>query len=65
MQEAREELLYAPCSLHAKQRPSPWIMEVFQWCHPIPEKNNKEYVKITQFSSTIYLPALAALLTIH
>jgi hypothetical protein len=37
----------------------------FQWCHPIPENKNKEYVRNTQFSSTIYLPALAALLTVH
>jgi hypothetical protein len=55
-----EELLDAPCSLHSDQCPSPWRIDFFiQWCQTIPENRNKEYVKITQFSSTIYLPALA------
>jgi hypothetical protein len=33
----------------------------FRWRHPIPENKNKEYVKNTQFSSTIYLPAVLAI----
>jgi hypothetical protein len=47
--------MHAPCSLHAKQRPPPWRMGVFEWCHPIPENKSKEYVKNTQFSSAIYI----------
>jgi hypothetical protein len=39
--------------------------EFFSGCHPIPQNKTKEYIKNTKFSSIIYLPALAALLTTH
>jgi hypothetical protein len=55
------------CSLLASRQTASFTMEngFLQWCHPIPENKNKEYVKKTFFPSTTYLPALAGLLKLR
>jgi hypothetical protein len=49
LQWACEEFLDAPCLLHTRQCPSPWGTELFQWCQPMSQNKNKEYVNNTHF----------------